>query len=143
MKTPQQPRKARARKNSGSTISAQKAGTSARKVLVSGEKPRTQPKAAKHICDRCHHTFLELAMRQVSLYDGDYTIWTTDRAAYFRSHAMKYPTRVWLCGSCYNEAQQAQAAEWRIGEPASVSVPATQRPQRRGKISGSQLHQGQ
>lgn len=77
-------------------------------------------------------------MRQVSFHDGDYTIWTTDRAAYFRSHAMKYPTRVWLCGSCYNKAQ---AAEWRTVEPASVSVPATQRPQHRGKTSGSQLHQ--
>ncbi len=67
----------------------------------------------KHICDLCRHKYSALTMHQVSLYDGEYCIWTPDRAAYFRSHRLKYPTLAWLCSKCYGKAQQAQTKEWR------------------------------
>jgi hypothetical protein len=119
---------ARVRKNRGSTTQAQKTGTTTHPAQR-GDKQRTQQGATKHICDRCRHKYLEMVMQQVSLYDGEYTMWTADRAAYFRSHSLKYPALVWLCGSCYSAAQQAQAEEWRTGEP--VPTPAAKSPRSR------------
>ncbi len=89
------------------------------------KKKRIEQKATKHICHRCKHKYLEMGMRQVSLYDGEYRIWTLDRAAYFRRHSLKYPTLVWLCSTCYREAQQAQAEEARTGEPTVVTSERT------------------
>lgn len=83
-------------------------------------KPHATPGVTKHLCDRCRHKHLEITMQQVSLHDGEYTMWTADRAAYFRSHRLKYPTLVWLCGPCYSEASRAQAEEARTGEPAPL-----------------------
>jgi len=107
---------ARARANSGSTTQAQKTGTPTRPARLHNTQ-RTQQTTTNHICDRCHHKYLEMIMERVSLYDGEYTMWTAGRAAYCRSHSMKYPTLVWLCSSCYNAAQQTQAEVWRTGEP--------------------------
>src|SRR5258708_36069095 len=93
---------ARARTNNGSTTQASKTGTTAHPARR-GDMRRIQRTTTQHICDRCRHKHREIAMQQVSLYDGEYTMWTADRAAYFRSHHLKYPTLVWLCGSCYTE----------------------------------------
>jgi hypothetical protein len=71
----------------------------------------------KHICNLCRYKQSELTMQQVSVQDGEYRIWTPARAAYFRSHHLKYPARTWLCSKCYGEA--AQAKEWHSGEHAT------------------------
>jgi uncharacterized protein YlaI len=74
----------------------------------------------QHICDLCRHRFIDLAMQRVSIYDGEYRIWTPDRAVYFRSHRLKLPILAWLCSQCYIRAQKAQAKEARTGEPAQL-----------------------
>jgi hypothetical protein len=85
-----------------------------------GDQRHARRGATKHICDRCRHKHLEIAMQQVARQDGEYGIWTEGRAAYFRSHSLKYPTLVWLCRPCYTEASRAQAEEARTGEPAPL-----------------------
>lgn len=86
-----------------------------------------------HICHRCKHTFSEPGMTRVSIYDGEYTNWTPARAAYFRSHSMKYPPLVWLCAGCYGDAQQTQTEEWRTGEPASPRPQLARRKSHQGR----------
>ena len=79
------------------------------KASLCGEK--TTPyladcgRRAKRICSQCHHKYAELAMRRVSLQDGEYRAWTPDHAAYFRRCRLKRPTLIWLCGVCYGKVE--------------------------------------
>jgi hypothetical protein len=60
----------------------------------------------RHVCHRCKQKFSSMAMIQVGLNtEGEYTYWTSERAAWFRNRYKKLPHLVWLCGTCFKAAQ--------------------------------------
>lgn len=59
-----------------------------------------------HVCHRCGQKFSSKAMLQVSLgAESEYTNWTPELAAWFRSRYKKLPRLVWLCSICYQAVQ--------------------------------------
>jgi hypothetical protein len=59
-----------------------------------------------HVCHRCRQKFSSMAMIQVSLgAEGEYTNWTPELAARFRSRYKKLPRLVWICSICYQAVQ--------------------------------------